>query len=135
MVDLTPEQLVSCIDFRYITDAITPNEAADLLRVSKVEAVKRMNILEAEGYPAYTTQVGWLGYSNAKISELTKKYLELGYTAFKLKVGQDLKDDINRCKLVRQLIGWKNKLVRLSPSSEVHHTMRILNFIRTVFRW
>lgn len=65
------------------------------------------------GYPAYTTQVGWLGYSNETVTQLCHKYLSEGFTAFKLKVGQDLQDDKRRCKLVRSIIGDDKILVRV----------------------
>lgn len=63
------------------------------------------------GYPAYTTQVGWLGYSDRQLEDLCQRFLDLGYTAFKIKVGQDLQDDIRRCEAIRRVIGYKNKLM------------------------
>lgn len=63
------------------------------------------------GYPAYTTQVGWLGYSDEKIEKLCKEYMDLGFTAFKVKVGKDVNDDIRRCGMVRKTIGDENKLM------------------------
>ncbi|KAF3428837.1 hypothetical protein E2986_06841 [Frieseomelitta varia] len=111
LTDLTPEQLVSTIDFRYITDVITEEEAVELLKVNQKDKEKREEILRKTGYPAYTTQVGWLGYSNDKVKELCTKFLSLGFTSFKVKVGQNLTDDIRRCQLVRETIGYKNKLM------------------------
>lgn len=111
LTDLTPEQLVSTIDFRYITDVITEEEAVELLKVNQKDKEKREEILRKTGYPAYTTQVGWLGYSNDKVKELCTKFLALGFTSFKVKVGQNLTDDIRRCQLVRETIGYKNKLM------------------------
>nr|XP_050860591.1 mitochondrial enolase superfamily member 1-like [Vespula vulgaris] len=111
LVDLTPEQLVSTIDFRYITDFITKEEAIRMLRNNEVDKKKREKFLIENGYPAYTTQIGWLGYSDEKVKELCKKFLDLGFTSFKAKVGQNIKDDIQRCRLIRETIGYENKLM------------------------
>ena len=93
------------------TDVITEEEAVELLKVNQKDKEKREEILRKTGYPAYTTQVGWLGYSNDKVKELCTKFLALGFTSFKVKVGQNLTDDIRRCQLVRETIGYKNKLM------------------------
>lgn len=111
LADLSPEQLVSTIDFRYITDVITKEEAIELLRKSAAGKEDREELLKENGYPAYTTQVGWLGYSDEKVKNLCKKFLNLGFTHFKTKVGQNLQDDIRRCQLIREEIGYSNKLM------------------------
>ncbi|EDS39855.1 mandelate racemase [Culex quinquefasciatus] len=111
LTEMEPEELVSTIDFRYITDAITPQEAVAILREGKTGQRARIDELVANGYPAYTTQVGWIGYSDDQIRSLCRKYLEAGFTAFKIKVGQDLENDRKRCRLVREEIGWENKLM------------------------
>ncbi|XP_033208921.1 mitochondrial enolase superfamily member 1-like [Belonocnema kinseyi] len=111
LADLTPEQLVSTIDFRYITDVITKEEALNILKEKQAGKAQREETLIKNGYPAYTTQVGWLGYSDEKVRELCKKYLSLGFTSFKAKVGQSLKDDIRRCEIIREEIGEENKLM------------------------
>ncbi|XP_053972762.1 mitochondrial enolase superfamily member 1-like [Hylaeus volcanicus] len=111
LVDLTPEQLVSAIDFRYITDVITKEEALQMLKDNEGGKAEREKFLQKNGYPAYTTQVGWLGYSDEKVKSLCKKFLDLGFTSFKAKVGQNLKDDIKRCQLIRDMIGYENKLM------------------------
>ncbi|BET02127.1 Mandelate racemase / muconate lactonizing enzyme, C-terminal domain [Nesidiocoris tenuis] len=109
--DMTPEQLVSTIDFRYITDVVTKDEAIEMLKKDQPLREQREKDLLANGYPAYTTQVGWLGYSDAKIKTLCQKYLDQGFTAFKVKVGQNLENDKQRCKMVRESIGWNNTLM------------------------
>ncbi|XP_057329241.1 mitochondrial enolase superfamily member 1-like [Microplitis mediator] len=109
--DLTPEQLVSTIDFRYITDLITPEEAIDILKERQAGKEEREKHLLTHGLPAYTTQVGWLKYSDEKVRQLCRKYLKDGYRSFKVKVGRDLQDDIRRCGLVREEIGSDNKLM------------------------
>lgn len=109
--DMEPEQLVSTIDFRYITDVITKEEAIMLLQQGQQGKDERITILMEKGYPAYTTQVGWLGYSKEKLLELCQKYLDMGFTAFKIKVGSNIDDDIDRCKTVREIIGMDKKLM------------------------
>lgn len=109
--DMDPEQLVSTIDFRYITDVITKEEAISLLREAQPGKEERITNLTKTGYPAYTTQIGWLGYTKETLMDLGKKYMNLGFTAFKIKVGQDVNEDIERCKIVRNIIGWENKLM------------------------
>lgn len=111
LTDLTPEELVSTIDFRYITDVITKEEAIKILKDKQIDKLNREKYLIENGLPAYTTQVGWIGYSNDKVRQLCKKYLNLGFTHFKMKVGSNIDNDIERCKLIRQEIGDKNKLM------------------------
>nr|XP_040227096.2 mitochondrial enolase superfamily member 1-like [Anopheles coluzzii] len=111
LAEMEPEELVSTIDFRYIEDVITPEEAIALLRETKPTRSERIQYLLANGYPAYTTQIGWLGYSDETIRALCRKYLAAGFKAFKMKVGQDLQNDIKRCQLVREEIGWDNQFM------------------------
>lgn len=111
LVDLEPEELVSTIDFRYITDVVTKEEAIAMLKVSKEEKKARIKTLEDKGYPAYTTQVGWLGYSDDLVKSLCEKYLALGFRHFKVKVGQNFVDDFRRCRVVRKTIGNENTLM------------------------
>ncbi|XP_058054961.1 mitochondrial enolase superfamily member 1-like [Anopheles bellator] len=111
LAEMEPEELVSTIDFRYIEDVITPEEAIGILRESKSTRNERIEHVRKTGYKAYTTQIGWLGYDDDTIRGLCKKYLAAGFTAFKIKVGQDLEDDMKRCRLVREEIGWENLLM------------------------
>lgn len=111
LCDLEPEQLVSTIDFRYITDVITKEEAIEILKKNQPYKDERIDKMLKDGYPAYTTQVGWLGYNNETLADLCQKYLDLGFTAFKVKVGRDIKDDIRRLEIVRGAIGWDNLLM------------------------
>lgn len=111
LVDLTPEQLVRCIDFRYITDAITPDEASELLqRLAPTKAVREAE-MRSRGYPAYTTSAGWLGYSDDKLRRLCREAIAQGWNHLKIKVGRDLADDIRRCTIIREEIGWERKLM------------------------
>jgi L-fuconate dehydratase len=105
LADMTPEQIVAAVPFRYITDAITPDEALSLLhRQRDSRLVREAEILE-NGYPAYTTSAGWLGYSDEKIKGLVLESIADGWAEFKMKVGRDLNEDIRRAALIREEIG------------------------------
>ncbi|XP_043921170.1 mitochondrial enolase superfamily member 1 [Protopterus annectens] len=108
LVDMEPKQLLSCIDFRYITDALTEDEALEILEKAKSGKAEREKYMLKHGYPAYTTSCAWLGYSDERLRQLCTEALEAGWTRFKVKVGADLEDDIRRCKLVREMIGPNN---------------------------
>jgi len=103
--DLAPEELVSLVDFRYLSDALTPGEALDLLRRAAPGRAEREATLLAEGYPAYNTTPGWLGYDDDKLRRLCKESLAAGFTQIKLKVGQDLDDDLRRLRIAREVCG------------------------------
>ncbi len=111
LVDMTPEQLVSTIDFRYITDALTPDEALAILRRNADTRGVREAEMRAGGFPAYTTSAGWLGYSDQQTRELCREALAEGWTHFKIKVGADLDDDVRRAGIIREEIGWERKLM------------------------
>ncbi|MFD1832240.1 enolase C-terminal domain-like protein [Streptomyces desertarenae] len=105
LADADPEWLVSQVDFRYITDALTPDEALALLRAGREGRREREAVLLEHGYPAYTTSPGWLGYSDEKLARLAGEAVADGFTQIKLKVGADLADDIRRCRTARAAIG------------------------------
>ncbi|GGN58159.1 l-fuconate dehydratase [Streptomyces albiflavescens] len=105
LADAEPEWLVRQVDFRYITDALTPDEALDLLRRGKEGAAERAATLRAKGFPAYTTSPGWLGYSDEKLTRLAAEAVADGFTQIKLKVGADLADDVRRCRVARSVVG------------------------------
>ena len=111
LAGMSPEELVRCIDFRYITDALTPQEAIDILRQHEATRGAREAELRAHGYPAYTTSVGWLGYPDEKIRRLCREGVQQGWSHFKIKVGRDLRDDVRRAALVRAEIGPERKLM------------------------
>lgn len=111
LVDLTPEQLVACVDFRYLTDVLTPEEAVRSLAALAPSKAEREQRMRQEGYPAYTTSAGWLGYSDEKLRGLCREAIAGGWTHFKIKVGRDLADDIRRCDIIRQEIGWDRRLM------------------------
>jgi len=105
IADMTPEQIVSQIDFRYLTDALTPAQALNLLREAEAGKPARVEQLLTEGYPAYTTSPGWLGYSDEKMQRLAREAVAEGFRTIKLKVGLDVDDDIRRCRLARAAVG------------------------------
>ncbi|MEM8678564.1 MAG: enolase C-terminal domain-like protein, partial [Planctomycetota bacterium] len=111
LADMPAEQLVGCIDFRYITDVLTPEEAIELIRANDREREARAAALAEHGFPAYTTSAGWLGYSDDFIREQCQKYLSTGWTCFKQKVGADLEDDRRRATVIREEIGWECDLM------------------------
>ncbi|WP_263382397.1 L-fuconate dehydratase [Granulicella arctica] len=111
LADMEPEQLVSAIEFRYIDDVLSRSDALNILRARKSGQAERLAQLQSEGYPAYTTSVGWFGFSDDKIRRLCKEALAEGWTHFKLKVGGIAADDLRRGHIVREEIGWTNKLM------------------------
>jgi L-fuconate dehydratase len=110
LADMSPERLVACVDFRYIDDALTPNEALAILRGNEPTKSERERLLLAEGFPAYTTSAGWLGYPEATLPQRAREALAAGFTHLKLKVGADLDTDLRRAQLVREAIGPENRL-------------------------
>jgi L-fuconate dehydratase len=111
LVDLSPEELVRCLDFRYVTDAITPYEAIALLnKHARTRGEREQEMLE-KGYPAYTTSAGWLGYDDDKIRRLAREGVAQGWTHFKQKVGGNLEEDVRRARILREEIGEQSKLM------------------------
>ncbi len=105
LCEMSPEEIVRCIDFRYITDALTPDDALGILRENASTRSQRIAEMERDGYPAYTTSAGWLGYTDDHLRELCRTALAEGWTHFKIKVGADLDDDIRRSTIIREEIG------------------------------
>lgn len=111
VADMAPEELVRCVDFSYITDFITPGEAVDLLKKREASKQKRIEQLLENGYPAYTTSAGWLGYSDEKIRNLCRHAVEEKWTHVKMKVGADIEDDMRRAEIIREEIGYDRVLM------------------------
>jgi len=105
IADMTPEQIVDLIDFRYITDALTRDEALGILRAAQPGRAERVATLIKKGYPAYTTSPGWLGYSDEKLARLAVEAVGEGFRTIKIKVGANVDDDIRRCRIARGAIG------------------------------
>jgi len=111
LADMSSEEIVSCVPFTYITDALTPAEALAILKRHEATKAQRIDKIKEHGYPAYTTSAGWLGYSDDKVQSLVRAGLDQGWTHFKMKVGKNLDDDLRRAKLIRNEIGWDHKLM------------------------
>ena len=111
LADMTPRQIAGCIDFRYITDALTSDEAIDLLARQEKTKPEREAQLRRDGFPAYTTSAGWMGYSDDHIRTLCREAVADGWTHFKVKVGGALEDDARRLALVREEIGPERRLM------------------------
>lgn len=111
LAEMSPEELVRCIDFTYITDAIKPEEAVEMLKKHEPARQQRIDRLASDGYPAYTTSAGWLGYSDEKIRELCRTAVKEGWNHLKMKVGANLEDDIRRAELIREEISYDRVLM------------------------
>jgi L-fuconate dehydratase len=111
LAEMEAEEITAAVDFRYISDVLTRGEAIALLRERRAGMESRLENLKAQGYPAYTTSVGWFGFSDEKISQLCDEALAEGWTHFKLKVGGVPAEDLRRARLVREKIGPSRKLM------------------------
>ena len=111
LTDLSPEDVVSTIDFRYIEDALSPDEAIDLLRGTVEGRAERADELMASGYPAYTTSAGWLGYDDEKVERLVRGALADGFRHIKMKVGQSTRADVRRAAAIREALGAEGVLM------------------------
>ncbi|MGN9785739.1 L-fuconate dehydratase [Nonomuraea sp. ZG12] len=103
--EMSPEEIVGLVDFRYLSDALTPDQALQILKNAESGKEERINRLMADGYPAYATSPGWLGYDDDKLRRLCQEALEQGFGQIKLKVGADLADDIRRLTVAREVCG------------------------------
>jgi len=115
LADMSPEQIVNAIDFTYITDALTPDEALAILKSREDGKEEREAEMLRDGFPAYTTSTGWLGYSDDKVRRLCRQAMSDGWTAFKMKVGRNLEDNIRRAALMREEIG-SNRLLMMDAN-------------------
>ena len=105
LAEMPAAELVANVDFHHIVDAITPQEALELLRAGEEGYAERLDLLEREGFPSYTTSVGWLGYPDEQVLALTRQAYAEGWRAMKMKVGGPIEDDIRRARLIRSVIG------------------------------
>ena len=128
VADLTPEEFVRLIDFRYLTDALTAHEALAILESQASSKAERIARMEAQGYPAYTTSAGWLGYSDDKIRALCREGLAQGWDRFKIKVGRDLQDDRRRCAIIREEIGSTRAL--MTDANQVWDVSQAIDWMR-----
>ena len=105
LASLSPEQIVALVDFRYLNDVLTADQALAILREAAAGRSDREATLLAEGYPAYTTTPGWLGYDDAKLARLCREAVADGFTQIKLKVGAEVEDDVRRLRIAREVVG------------------------------
>jgi L-fuconate dehydratase len=105
LAELPTAELVACVDFHHITDAITPRDAAAILDQGLVGLDGRLAELARDGLPSYTTSVGWLGYPDDKVRALARAAYAAGWRAMKMKVGGDIEDDVRRARIIRAEIG------------------------------
>ncbi|PWN47886.1 enolase C-terminal domain-like protein [Violaceomyces palustris] len=119
VADMSPEELVKCVPFRYITDAITPEEALKIFQDAQAGKQERIEEMIKDGYPAYTTSAGWSGYDDAKVARLTRSALAQGFNHFKLKVGASLEDDKRRLSLLRSIVDDPKEMPggRIAPTA------------------
>ena len=111
LAEMEPEELVSTLDFRYLTDALRPEEATEILKQGQQGKEERIKYLLKNGYPGYSTAAGWLGYADEKMVEIAKKETqEKGFKQIKLKVGHNVDDDLRRLALARETIGPEVRL-------------------------
>jgi L-fuconate dehydratase len=111
LADMSSEQLVGLVDWRYLTDALTPDEALDLLRAKADTRGDRRKLLHEHGLPSYTTSAGWLGYDDDKLRRLCREAVDEGWSHVKLKVGADVDNDVRRCRIAREILGADRRLM------------------------
>ena len=111
LADMDPRQIVDLVDWRYLRDVLTPEAALDLLAARVPGRAARVASLEAEGFPAYTTSAGWLGYDDATLERLCREAVAAGWNSVKLKVGVDLEHDVRRCAIAREVLGPRRRLM------------------------
>ncbi|EMZ5845124.1 fuconate dehydratase [Yersinia enterocolitica] len=111
LADMSPEQLVNCVDFTYLTDVLIPEEAITMLRKVSTTKAQREEEMLRDGFPGYTTAAGWLGYSEEKMRTLARQAVADGWTHLKQKVGADIEQDIRRATILREELGWDYKLM------------------------
>ena len=130
LVDMTPEELVAAVDFTYLSDAITREEAIAMLTSTVDGRAGRIAELERTGYPCYTTSAGWLGYSDDKLRRLAAEAVAQGYRHIKLKVGADLDDDVRRLTIAREVIGWDVAL--MIDANQVWDVPQAIEWVRAL---
>ncbi len=135
LADMTPAEIVKCIDFRYITDAITPNEALALLRRLEPTKAAREAEMRRDGFPAYTTSAGWLGYSDEKLRALCREAVNAGWAHVKMKVGRDLADDVRRARIAREELGDRKLMMDANQVWDVGEAIANMKELATFDPW
>jgi L-galactonate dehydratase len=128
---MTPQEIVNLIDFRYITDALTPEEALEILTKSEAGKQQRLQeALDSQAVPAYTTSAGWLGYGEDKMRSLLQDTLSKGYRHFKLKVGSDIAQDKLRLGIAREIIGFDKGNVLMVDANQVWSVPEAIEYMK-----
>jgi len=131
VAEMTPEELVRCIDFRYIEDAITPTEAIELLKsIEDTKDSRMQDARKSEAVPAYTTSAGWLGYGKDKMQKLLKETLDAGYKHFKLKVGTSIEEDRERLSIAREVLGFDKGNVLMVDANQVWSVPQAIEYMK-----
>ncbi len=134
--EMSPQEFINCLDFRYVTDVITKAEALAMVEANSLTKNDRMTYLEKNGYPSYTTSAGWLGYSDEKLARLCQEALEQGFKHIKLKVGVSVEDDLRRLTIARKVIGDDVKLmIDANQIWEVDEAIDWVNELSSVKPW
>jgi len=128
VAEMNPQEFVKCIDFRYLTDVLTIDQAVNMLEKQLSGKQDRIAEMKRDGYPAYTTSAGWLGYSDDKLRELCRARLAEGWNVFKIKVGRDLEDDRRRCRIIREEIGPHRRL--LTDANQVWEVDQAISWMK-----
>jgi L-fuconate dehydratase len=135
LASMTPEQIVSCIDFRYISDALTPRDALDILRRNWPTRNSREAEMQSRGYPAYTTSAGWLGFTDIQLRELCREAIAEGWTHFKIKIGADARDDARRCAIIREEIGSRPLMMDANQRWDVNEAITQMKTLARFDPW
>ncbi|GLS80659.1 L-fuconate dehydratase [Paracoccus marinus] len=136
VADMTPDEIVRLIDFRYLTDCITPEWALEFLTQQAEGKADRIATLEREGYPCYTTSAGWLGYDDEKLRRLCREAVDAGFNYIKMKVGRDLDDDIRRLTIARETVGPDvNLMIDANQVWEVYQAIEWVKKLAFVNPW
>ena len=136
VADLEPEEIVALIDFRHIQDVLAPAEALSILRRQAPQRARCEAQLRSQGYPAYTTSAGWLGYDDDKVRRLCRQGIAQGWDHFKIKVGRDLEEDVRRCALVREEIGSQRRfMIDANQVWETDEAIRWINALKQFDPW
>jgi L-fuconate dehydratase len=133
IVDMSPEQIVSCVDFRHIDDVLPPERALEILQRNAPGRAEREAEMRREGHPAYLTSAGWIGYPEQKLRRLCREALAAGWSSFKIKVGLDLDSDVRRCEVMREEIGDRCRL--MMDANQVWSVDQAIEHMRVLARF
>ena len=133
VAELEPAHLLASIDFTYLRDVLPQERALEILESARPERESRQRYVQAEGYPAYLTSAGWLGYPEQKVRELCRQAIGDGWTSFKTKVGLNLEADIRRCEVIREEIGWERQL--MIDANQAWEVDQAIEWVRALSRF